>query len=80
MYRDGDDVDEEEWVNYHAVLNAYRSGHLDVDPDKLGSPFRNLRRYGHLFQITTRKGPQLQFSRKPHGTAEYGLKTYVTVV
>ncbi|KAF3010407.1 hypothetical protein E8E15_002708 [Penicillium rubens] len=35
MYRDGDDVDEEEWVNYHAVLNAYRSGHLDVDPDKV---------------------------------------------
>ncbi|KAJ5458862.1 hypothetical protein N7530_010806 [Penicillium desertorum] len=35
MYRDGDDVDEEEWVNYHAVLNAYRSGRLGVDPEKV---------------------------------------------
>jgi hypothetical protein len=35
MYRDGDDVDEEEWVNYCAVLNAYRSGRLDVNPEKV---------------------------------------------
>ncbi|KAJ6190024.1 hypothetical protein N7519_000045 [Penicillium mononematosum] len=35
MYLDGDDVDEEEWVNYHAVLNAYRSGRFDMDPEKV---------------------------------------------
>jgi hypothetical protein len=34
---------------------------------ELGSPFRNLRGYGHLVQMATWKGPQLQFSRKPQG-------------
>lgn len=34
MYRDSSGIAEEELVNYRAVLDAYRSGHLHVDPEK----------------------------------------------
>ncbi|KAJ5593887.1 uncharacterized protein N7459_000095 [Penicillium hispanicum] len=35
MYRDPFDIAEEELVNYHAVLDAYRNGRLHVDLEKV---------------------------------------------